>query len=75
MEEWNKHFRKLLGEVGQRVVKGNKKVREKDNEERKIKKGEMRKVMRSLKERKAAGSDGIPKKVQEYGGGVVEEWM
>lgn len=50
-----------------------------DGEEQKgkeeIEKGEIRRVMRCLKEGKAAGGDGIPGEVWKYGGRVVEEWI
>lgn len=56
MEEWNKHFRRLLGEMGWRVMRREDKIG--GEEKREIKKREISKVIRSLKEKKRRGVTG-----------------
>lgn len=57
MEKWDKHFRRLLGEVGWRVMRREDKIGGED-EKREIKKREISKVIRSLKEKKRRGVTG-----------------
>lgn len=59
MKEWDKHFKRLLGEVEWKVVRGEKRVRGEDNKEGKIEKREIRRVMRNLNEEKAAEGNEI----------------
>lgn len=56
-------------------MRGEGKVREEDDEERETEKEEIRRVMRSLKEKKAAGEMGYRKRYGNTEDGVVEEWM
>lgn len=60
IKEWDKHFRRLLGEMGWKVVKEEKRVRREGNKEGKIEKGEIRRVMRSLNKETATGGNKIP---------------
>lgn len=55
---WDKHFKRLLGGLGERVVRGEKRVRRERDKEREIGRVELRKGMRSRKERKVAERDG-----------------
>lgn len=48
------------------------KVRGENDKKREIEKEKIRRVMRSLKEKKAAGDDGILEEVWKYGGGGSE---
>lgn len=57
MEEWDKHFSRLLGEAGWRVMRREYKIGRKD-EKREIKKREISRVIRSLKEKKRRGLTG-----------------
>ncbi|XP_076298035.1 uncharacterized protein LOC143217535 [Lasioglossum baleicum] len=74
MEEWEEHFRKVLGGVGWRVRRGEITGRRKDAE-RDIEIEEIRRVIKGLKDGKAAGGDGIPNEVWKYGGCEIEEWL
>ena len=74
MEEWNRYFRDLLGGVESRVVMGGNR-REKGKEEDRIERGEIRRAIERIKERKAVGVDGIPGEVWKYGGEGIEEWV
>lgn len=49
MEQWDKHFQRLLGDERNRLVKGKRggKIRAEKDEERDIEKEEIRKVMKS----------------------------
>lgn len=71
MKEWYEHFRRLLSGMGERVVRG--RVREEGDEKSEIEREKMRKITRSLKWGKAAGSDGIPEEIWKYGGGYGVE--
>jgi len=65
-EEWVKYFKKTLGEVERRVIRGRRGIRM-DNEEEEITKEEVRRAVRKVKEGKAAGGDEIPEEVWKYG--------
>ncbi|XP_071572942.1 uncharacterized protein [Temnothorax nylanderi] len=74
--EWKEHFMKLLGGVEGRVRMGKEGVREEKEgeEEGEISLGEMKRVMRKLKDGKAMGRDGIPSEVWKRGGKELEIW-
>ena len=74
-EEWKEYFMGLLGGVENRVRMGGEGNRRKGEEEG-ISKEEVRRVVRSLKEGKAMGGDGIPNEAWKYGGekGVEVAW-
>ncbi|XP_076291061.1 uncharacterized protein LOC143214209 [Lasioglossum baleicum] len=74
MEEWDEHFRGILGGVEWRVRKGGESKRREEGE-RDIEKWEVTRVLKGLKEKKAAGGDEIRNEVWKYGGGEVEEWL
>jgi len=67
MEEWEEHFKRLLGGVENRVVRGDKRRSEK-MEEKDISKEEIRGIIRKIKDGKAAGLDGLPGEIWKYGG-------
>jgi len=76
MAEWKEHFMRLLGGVKGRVVKGGReRSREGEGNEEEISKEEVRRVVKELKEGKAAGVDGIPSEMWKHGGGELEEWV
>lgn len=50
-------------------MRGEGKVRADNDKERETEKEKIRRVMRSLKEKKAAGDNEIPEEVWKYGGG------
>jgi hypothetical protein len=65
MEEWVEYFRRLLGGVEERVVKGE--GRRRTGEERGISRGEIRGTIRRIRDGKAAGIDGIPGRCENTG--------
>lgn len=73
MEEWEEHFKGLLGGVEGRVLMGEERLG-RTMEERDIEKEEIWNVMRKVKDKKAMGRDGIPNEVWKYGGEEVREW-
>jgi len=70
-EEWVEYFKKALGGVEERVVRGMRGVRM-DDEEEEITREEIRRAVRKVKEGRAAGGDGIPGEVWKYGGEKLE---
>lgn len=62
MEEWEEHFRGLLGGVEGKVLMGEERLG-RTMEERDIEKEEIWNVMRKVKDKKAMGRDGIPNEV------------
>jgi len=70
-EEWVEYFKRILGGVGVRVVRGISGDRRGDEEEG-ITRGEVKKALKRLKEGKAAGGDGIPGEVWKHGGEKLE---
>lgn len=73
MEECVGYFKSLLGEVEDKVVRGERGVRrEGDNEQ------DVTKVVRTvgkLKEDKAMGGDGISEEVWKFGGERLMDWV
>jgi len=67
MEEWEEHFKRLLGGVENKVVRGYKRRRERV-EEKEISKEEIRSTIRKMRDGKAAGLDGMPGEVWKYRG-------
>jgi len=65
-----KYFKKALGEVEGRVIRGMRGVRM-DDEEEEITREEIRRAVRKIKEGKAAGEDEIPGEVWKYRRGEV----
>ncbi|XP_039311970.1 uncharacterized protein LOC120359229 [Solenopsis invicta] len=74
MEEWNKYFRDLLGGVNGRVRRGAERGRGGDQEEG-LTREEIKRVLSGMKDKKAAGADGIPAEVWKYGGEKMERWV
>ncbi|XP_076301689.1 uncharacterized protein LOC143219703 [Lasioglossum baleicum] len=72
MEEWEQYFRDLLGGVEGRVGKLGKSRREGDGE-KDLEIGEIIRVVKGLKDGKAAGGDGIPNEIWKHGGSEVQE--
>ncbi|XP_067204108.1 regulator of nonsense transcripts 3B-like [Linepithema humile] len=76
IKEWKEYFIRIMGGVEVRVVKGNEgKGRGKGEEEEGISKGEIKEVIRNLKDGKVAGIDGITGEAWKYGGEEMEEWI
>lgn len=69
--EWTEHFRVLLEGMEKKAVV--RRLRGGGREG--IDRGEIRKVLRGLKEGKATGTDGIPNEALKYGGEKMEEWI
>lgn len=68
LEEWDRYFKGLLGEIEWRVRRGmGREVGEDGEEELKIE--EIREVIKRLKDGKAIGGDGVPNEVWKYKGG------
>ena len=74
MEAWEEHFKGLLGGVEWRVRRSGRSERGEDREEG-IRKEEIGRVIRNLKEGKAGGGGGIRNEVWKMGGPEVEEWL
>ncbi|XP_076301434.1 uncharacterized protein LOC143219315 [Lasioglossum baleicum] len=74
LEEWEQYFRDLLGGVGGRVGKLGKSRREGDGE-KELEIGEIMRVVKGLKDGKAAGGDGIPNEIWKHGGSEVQEGL
>lgn len=76
MEQWDRYFRDLMEGVNSngKVVKGDRRGRRVDEEEE-MSREELRVVLRRLKDRKAAGVDGILSKMWKDGGEGLEGWI
>lgn len=70
VKEWEKYFKKLLGGINNRVVRGLRREvgrgLRREDEKKSLDKEEIRKVIKSMKDRKASGMDGIPAEVWKY---------
>lgn len=78
MVEWKEYFMRLTGGVEEKVVRGRRRKggNEKEgDEEEEISVGEIKKMMKKIKDGKAAGIDGVPAEVWKYGGEKMEEWL
>jgi len=73
-EEWVEYFKKLLGWVERKVVRGIRGERRGDVEPE-ISRGEIRKALGKLKDGKAMGGDEIPGEAWKYGGERIEEFI
>ena len=76
MEEWARYFSELMGGVEWRVTIGsseNDEIGEEDGNG--IRKEEVTKVLRKLKDGKAVETDEIPSEVWKYRGEEVENWV
>lgn len=65
---------RLLG-LEERAVRGRERKREREDREEEISREKIRRVRKNIKEKKAAGLEGIPGKVWKYGGEEIEEWV
>lgn len=74
MEKWKEYFMRLLGRVKQKVVRGARRERREEDAERKIGKEKIMRVIRKLKDGKAAGIDGILSEAWKYGEEKKEQW-
>lgn len=77
MEDWKRYFLRLLrgGGVERRVVRGKREYGREQDEEREISKGEIKEVIKRMRNRKAARIDEIPSETWKYGGKKVEDWL
>lgn len=66
-KEWEEYFKKQLEEVDWTVVRGKRDV-EKDEEEG-LRKEEVVKAIKKMKDGKLIEGDGLPGKIWKYGGG------
>ena len=74
IEEWDGYFRRLLGGVEEKVVRGiTRGIRE--DEEEGISKEEIEVALRGMKNNKAAGLDEIPAEAWKYGGEEMKDWI
>jgi len=74
IEEWEGYFRRQLGGVGWKVVRGERRGVEDDKEEG-LRKEEVGKAVKKIKDGKAVGGDGIPGEIWKYGGEKMIEWV
>jgi len=65
MEEWEEYFKGLLGVVERRMVQGEDRRRE---EEEDLRLEEIRGILRKVKDGKALGVDGVSGETWKYGG-------
>lgn len=72
-KEWRDYFMRLLGGVDHRMVGGDGNMSCEDGEDE-LSREEIRDAVRSLKDGKTVGCDGIPEEVWKYGGEDVIEW-
>lgn len=74
-EEWEEYFRRLLGGVEEKEIRGEKKEKRGDNR-RELSRREIKEAIGKLKdERKGSGVDEISREVWRYGGEETERWM
>lgn len=71
MEEWEGYFKNLFGRIRNRVIWRERGER-RTGEERDIDRGEVRRVIRRLKDGKMMGVDRVPNEVWKYGEGIEE---
>lgn len=71
MEEWEGYFKNLLGGIRNRVIWRERGER-RTGEERDIDRGEVRRVIRRLKDGKTMGVDRVPNEVWKNGEGIEE---
>lgn len=64
----------MLGGVEGRVIRGERGKKRYGNE-RELRREEIGRVLRTMKNGKAAGLDEVPGEVWKYGGEKVEEWI
>ncbi|KAL0125013.1 hypothetical protein PUN28_004268 [Cardiocondyla obscurior] len=74
IKKWKTYFGRILGGVEQRVAKGRREEKT-EGVEKKIKKEEIARALRRLKNGKAIGGDTIPGKVWKYGEQKVKKWV
>lgn len=72
MGEWKEQFMELLGGVEERAVKGGE-GQERVGKEEDISREEIKRVLRKMKDGKAAEIDKIPGEVWRYGGEELEK--
>lgn len=73
MEDWKRYFMRLLREeVEKRVVRGEGEYGRDQDEDREIRKGEIKEAIKKMKDGKAAGIDEISSEAWKYGGEKVE---
>jgi len=74
IEKWEEYFKTQFGSVEWRMVKGER-IRKAVDGEEDVKKGEVEKVLKNMKDGKSAGGDGIPAEIWKYGGKRMKEWV
>ncbi|XP_077272062.1 uncharacterized protein LOC143902767 [Temnothorax americanus] len=74
-EQWNKHFKKLLGGVGakQETAKEKQETGDSCENQEGIRREEVEEIIKKMKNRKAAGADGMPNEVWTNGGSRLKE--
>lgn len=75
MEEWERHFGEVLGEVERRMRGEAERNRKEEEVEEEITKEELGRVIRTLNDRKAAGGDNIVNEVWKYGGEEIRDLL
>ncbi|XP_011877581.1 PREDICTED: uncharacterized protein LOC105567363, partial [Vollenhovia emeryi] len=75
MEEWEGYFKEMLGGVDWRVRGKGERRKKEEEEEEELSREEMEGAIRRLKDRKAAGGDGIVNEAWKYGGEEVRSWL
>lgn len=76
--EWDEYFKKLLGEIEGKVVRGRRERlggRVRREEEEMLGREEIRRAIDRGKDNKAVGIDGVPSEVWKYEGEELEKWV
>jgi len=74
IEEWDGFFRKQLGGVENKIIRGVEREKEKDGRRRGFGEEKNKGIKRRLKDSKTIRVDGMPNEVWRYGGEGIEEW-
>lgn len=68
LEEWVRYFKRLLGRVKSRMVRGTREVKREGDSEPEISRAKVVRAIERLKEDKTVGRDEIPEEVWKFRG-------